>query len=215
MRLKENYLIKNNKGLSLVELIVVIAIMAVMIGGGGFTISMLSGAEAKQAVQKFSAQLNDVKTGTMTKADEEMVIRYINVTDTNKESFAKKGVDTSGFYADKCIYTIMNNASDPSKSIRTAYNDTHEYSHIGSKKVTITIYAGGASYELTGDEAEGYLFSYNRKTGAFEEAKTVAVTGDTLTIGSSIGKLEKIEFKCGLRTYTLTIDAEAGRHYIE
>lgn len=71
----------DNRGLSLVELIVVIAIMAVMIGGVGLSIQMLSGAEAKQAAMKLDSELNDIKTGAMSRAGEEMTIKYIDAVD--------------------------------------------------------------------------------------------------------------------------------------
>lgn len=206
----------DDKGLSLVELIVVIAIMAVMIGAGGFTISMLSGAEAKQAVQKFYAQLNDVKTGTMTKAAEEMIIRYIEVNDANKESYAKKGVDSSGYYADKCVYTIMNNENTDSSRIKTAYADTHEYTKLASKKVSINVKTSiSDDNELDDTGAKGYLFAFNRRTGAFEEVSNVSVSGETLAVGSSLGELVEVTFKCGLKTYTLEVNSDAGTYKIK
>lgn len=210
-------LLNNNKGLSLIELIVVIAIMAVMIGGIGFSISMLSGAEAKQAVQKLNAQLNDVKTGTMTKAGEVLIFRYITVADSNKDARAKDGIDKSGYYADKCVYTIMNNA--PGSDIKTAYDDKHEYSFVGSKKVKITFYyGGGKKYEMDGtDDSKAVKLEFNRRTGAFEDMciGSVSTTDVFSETNSNLGDIEKVTFECGLRTYTLNINAKTGKYSIE
>lgn len=204
--LKSRYQL-NNKGLSLVELIVVIAIMAVMLGAGGFTLSMLSSAEAKQGIQKMVAQLNDVKTGTMTKASEELVVRYIEVTDSNKEAWTKVGVDKTGYYADKCIYTIMNKPG----SVKTPYNDKHEYSFICSGKVEIKV---NGTYKLEKADSTAVRLTFNRRTGELEPVETGSISSDTFS-GSPAGEIKNMTFKCGLRTYTLTFDAKAGRYEIE
>ena len=199
------------------ELIVVIAIMAVLIGAAGFGLSLLVGTEAKQAVYKTEAQLNDVKTGTLTKAGEDLVIRYISVPDkktdpTNYEAYAKVGIEKSGYYADKSIYTIVYNKPTDT-TMRKNYTDMHEYSYIGARKVTITVYYGGKTKELGTDTALKIVF--NRRTGALEDIEIGGNYGiDSSFTGSDKGAIEKIEFKAGMRTYTMTFTPITGKYDI-
>ena len=62
--------VNNNKGFSLVELIVIIAIMAIVTGGAVLSISMATGSEARKVFQKIDAELNEVKTESMTRYGE-------------------------------------------------------------------------------------------------------------------------------------------------
>ena len=193
----------NNAGLSLVELVVIMAIMAVMLGTAGISMSLLSGAEAKQAAQKLVAVLNDTKTGNFTRAGEELVVRYI----TTSDDWAKKGVDKSGYYADKCIYTIMNDAQ-----IKQLYSNDHEYNMLGKKKVTIKIYTSSGDYTLSNAGSDAVRISFDRKTGAFKDLEYGNVDADGNFSGSSVGKLSKIEFMCGVKTYTLTVNSDLGTY---
>ena len=150
---------KDNRGLSLLELIVVIAIMAVLIGAAGFGLSLLVGTEARQAVYKMEAQLNDTKTGTLTKAGEDLVVRYIDVS-SNADDWALKGVDKSGYYADKCLYTIIMNA--PGSNMKQQYSDKHEYSYIGAKKVDIDVFLSSGQVKI--DSTNAIRIRFKRRT---------------------------------------------------
>lgn len=206
---------KSNKGFSLIELIIVIAIMVVLIGAGSIGLSLLFGTEARSAWKNMDAQLNDVKTGAMSRASECMYIYYINVPDASKDAYAKKGIDSSGFYADKRISTI-----DNVEKIVTSMGDA-EYSRIGSSKVTINaVYDSGNKYEVKSDGSTAIMIEYDRKSGKLLDLKMGSMSGvcgtsDGTFTGSTTGTLEALTFENGLRTYTISFDAEVGTHKME
>lgn len=65
---------KNNKGFSLTELIVVIAIMGVVMVGGVITTGLLYSASAKEASSKLNSALNKTRTECMSKASASVLI---------------------------------------------------------------------------------------------------------------------------------------------
>ena len=65
---------KQNKGYSLIELVVVIAIMMVLAGVIGLQINMIYGFYAKECAKNLEAQLNKVQITNMSKKITEMEI---------------------------------------------------------------------------------------------------------------------------------------------
>ena len=209
---------KDDRGLSIVELVIVIAIMAILLGVLGLSINMLIGAEARQAAKKMDAQLNDIKTGAMTRASEYLILRYIDVDaedkDTQKE-MAELGIDKAGYYCEKHIATITNadnNSPDPSSGtgIKVDYGGV-EYTRIGSKRVTITV----NDTELSDAGTDGIYIEYDRRTGRLEDVRFVGITGSnkapTFSEGSSEA-LNTITFESGFAHYEIEFDPETGRH---
>ncbi len=201
--------LKNNRGLSLIELIVVIAIMAVLIGAAGFGLSLLVGTEARQAVYKMEAQLNDTKTGTLTKAGEDLVVRYIDVS-SNADDWALKGVDKSGYYADKCLYTIIMNT--PGSNMKQQYSDKHEYSYIGAKKVDIDVFLSSGQVKI--DSTNAIRIRFKRDSGEIEDVEVGSVNAADEFTASSTGKIDRIEFKAGLRKYVIKFTPLTGQFSI-
>jgi len=197
----------NNNGFSLVELITIIAILVVAVGAVGINSGLLYSAEVKQAGQKMIAVLNDAKTGNFTRAGEEIVVRYISV-DGKKDEWAKKGVDSSGFYGEKSIYTIMNDATN----IKQAYSVDREYTSISQKKITITFVTSSGSYVIS--DSAAVRISFDRKTGALKELEAGSITGDTFT-GTKVGEIQEITFELGSRKKTITVDAKQGRYSLD
>lgn len=64
----------NNKGFSLTELIVVIAIMGVIMIGGMITTGLLYSASAKEASSKLNSALNKTRTECMSKSSASILI---------------------------------------------------------------------------------------------------------------------------------------------
>ncbi len=213
---------RDNRGLSLVELIVVIAIVMVLTGAAGFGLSLLVGTEARQAVYKMEAQLNDVKTGTLTKAGEDLLLRYIEVPDKKSnpsgyEAWALKGVEQSGYYADKCLYTIVINSPDGSPGSVTSmmqhYSDKHEYSYIGAQKVEIEVFYSGGSIKL--DPGNAVMIRYNRRTGALYDIEVGTSDDDGNFTSTDSGAIDRMTIKSGLRTYIIHFTPQTGSYSIE
>lgn len=210
----------NDKGMSLIELVVVIAIMAVMIGVVGFSLSFLIGAEARQAARKMDAELNDIKTGAMSRASEYMLVRYIEVTSGNEAAYAKLGVDRSGYYAEKHVATIDNKDTISGSTIKLDYGG-QEYTRLGSKKVKIMLGDKDSGTQLADDGTVAFKIEYERSTGKLKDVEigTISSSGVNVvdvdfTSGSS-EVLNDMYFTSGLRTYHIKFDAGTGKHSIE
>lgn len=58
---------KNNKGMSFIEIIIVVAIMSIAIGVGGYGLSMVSGRAAESCARNITSSLQHVRTLSMGK----------------------------------------------------------------------------------------------------------------------------------------------------
>lgn len=188
---------QDNRGFSLVELIVVIAIMAIMIGVGILSISLLFGTQARGCSQKVSSMLNETKTGCLSRFDETMTLTYCTKGQDGNKSFT-----TDGYYAISKIYTINKNGD----RVPVGNNSSTEVRSMGSGNVVITVYlSDGSSFELGTDKE--ITISYDRSSGAFDP---VIVDGSQTS-----NYIEKITFTSGTRTYTITMVKETGKHTLE
>ncbi len=198
---------RDNRGMSLVELIVVIAIMTVLIGIVGYSLNMLFGAEARQAAKKVESQLNDIKTGAMSRASESMEIRYIDIVSEfgTKSAAAQAGCDKDGFYAVKKIATVQNEST-----IKVSYTDV-EYTRLSSGKVEYTIVPDGDDAKKTiidSSNGNSIEIEFDRSTG---KLKNYMVNGTAVDVSNNVD----LQFKCGLKTYEIEITASTGRHVMK
>lgn len=188
---------KNNKGLSLVELIVVIAIMAVLVGMLALSLSILTGAQAKQAAEKISSQLNEAKTGSMSRYQQTLTLKY-----ETKNELA--GFPSDGFYAEKSYLDM--------KKDLTTKEVGKESRRVGSKQVQITIYytnaSGTQSYDLTTTGGD-VIISYDRTSGALKP-----ITNAASSLGSD-AVLQSITCKSGLKTYEIEFTPQTGKHIMK
>lgn len=87
---------KGNAGLSLVELIVVIAIIAVMSGVGLYGIGQISGYRAKQCAKQIESSLTSTKVTTLGKAKSTGDIYWELYKDAANDGFYVKTVYNAG-----------------------------------------------------------------------------------------------------------------------
>ncbi len=184
---------KNNKGLSLVELIVVIALMAVLIGLTTLSISLLFGTQAKACAQNVSGMLNETKTGCMSRYDETMTLSYRPKTDPDE------AIISDGYYSENFVSTIGSNAQE------MPVGDS-QIRKMGTSRVVITVYlTDGSSFEL--GQTEKITISFKRASGAFDKVVVNGTEKDAY--------IDKMTFQSGLRTFTITMVPETGKHTLQ
>lgn len=196
---------RNNKGFSLVELIVVIAIMAVMIGLTVLSISMIFGTQGKECAQKVASRMDSTKTGSMSRYNEVMELKILDKGERTE-------IKSDGIYADNYVATIKKK----NQSFEEYPIGDPETRKMGAASVIVTAYlSDGSSYVLKKDaapsatnECEKIVIRYDRTSGSFEEAD----------LGSGLISntyYEKITFERGMRTYAIKFVSETGKYVLE
>lgn len=222
----------NNRGLSLIELIVVIAMLAILVGIVGVSLNYLNGPEASRAVSSMDAELNEAKTGAMSRDSEYIILRYITLpnradygteADYNlvKQQYTDSGITSEGFYAEKHISTIRNEED------KTLDFDSVEYTMIASKKVTIKYNASRADAddgtEILKDGSNAIRIEFDRSTGRLKKLRVGSLSADSrsgyLKVDSSAwsepGDISNLTFKCGLRQGAIEFIPLTGKHFIK
>lgn len=87
---------KNNKGYSIQELIVVIAIMAILVGGLTLSVSILIGWDAKECAEEIENHLNHVRTNALSKVSAEMRLTRDGVTDEYSVEYVEYNYQDDG-----------------------------------------------------------------------------------------------------------------------
>ena len=134
---------KNNIGFSLVELMVVIAIMAVLMGLASYSFGLILSSSAKECAQKLSSQLYETRTGSMCRYGEELTIKY-----------------SDGYYIQRATYTINKDGMQEPLS-------DQESKKIASSRVKITAYLEGDSTPYIINSTTEITVSYNHSSGEF------------------------------------------------
>lgn len=165
---------KDNKGFSLVELIIVIALVAVLGAVITFTVSLIFSGNAKTCANDLRTAINDCKVNCMSRVD-----AYMEVTRGD----------------DDCIYVqhFIKNAGDSSY---TPYGDRQK---IGRNRVTVEFgdSKGGTLTSLS--TTASITISFNRANGAFKDTvpKYIHVAGGSkdydLELITLTGKLKLTE----------------------
>ena len=131
-----------SEGFSLVELIIVIAIMAIMTGGVALSINMLRSADSKKLA-------NELNSGFTTLRSENMA--------TDKQLYMHL------YWYDDKYYMQMTDQSTPSRD--------GSGTEIGSGSVSVT-FKGENDITISPGSTEALSFSMKKKNGAFVESVT-------------------------------------------
>lgn len=182
---------KNNKGYSLIELVVVVAIMAVLTSVVAYSYGIVSGKEARQCAGNISTALDKAKNYAMAKSgssDAYLLIR--------KDS-------AEGWVADYYF---------PDSAVSGGCHWV-EKEKLGKKAVEVECELTSGTRAL--DETTGICIYFNRITGAFKEAKLVTVQSD----GSINGVIETAECKTIRvkrgKVYEITCTIATGKNEVE
>lgn len=154
----------NNRGITLTELVVVIAITAVLAGGGITMMGLIPRMQVNGCVQDFVGNMNKVKTNTMS------------FQDVKAELYQ----DSTGVYMQ--VYKGKNASGD------WLLDETSIL--IGEKGVCVKAVIDGAEVDLNGKRLE---LSYDRSSGSFNDAQVVGgVSGECTSITFYKGSIERV-----------------------
>lgn len=169
---------KGNGGFSLIELIIVIAIMAALIGTVVLSVSMVFSANAKTCSNNMQRAIADCKVTTMGKAGAWLVI----YRETDGQVYSRLHVMEQK--AGEAAGTYEETLSDPEK--------------LGGKRVSVTYTdaSGTDMGELMTGEANGIRIEFDRSSGSFKDncPRTIDVQGGNrhyrMTLITLTGKLQ-------------------------
>ena len=176
---------KNNKGYSLVELIIVIAIMALLTGTAFFSISMIFSAGANACANSMKEALAENKVIAMGKSEAKLEIYRGD---------------------DECVYVIQ--WMKQKKSDAWIPKETDEEGNavpekIGNSRVAVTYRAKDGSMGLLKNAGDSIELCYDRGSGSFSDKSEGCILCETIWV------------KGGSRSYKLTLVELTGKVTVE
>lgn len=178
-----------NKGYSLIELVVVIAIMAILVGVFAISVSSLSGRKVNKCADEIVSTLERARVLTLGKEQNQVEFR-LYYESTAKEYRAQ-------IYQGGTLVSDRVVGKEPIEIKVVFEGDTTKYD---LKAQTIK---GTAPYVTTGVGAEGLFLVFNRSSGAFEPG--------TNTVGDTKDYCSKIIISGGNRTIEITPVGRTGK----
>ena len=161
---------QDNRGMSLVEIIIVVAIMSIFIGTVGYGLSMISGKPAEECGQKLLSALQHTRTITMGKKDTTITI-FMDA----EERIAVKEV------AVKLLDNDGNTTTEERESV------------VGAKGVAvICTMSDGSTVNITGTNTVELKF--DRGSGALRSTRVNGIDNSTVCTLITISKGDKIRY---------------------
>lgn len=148
---------KNNKGYSIQELIVVIAIMGILVGFLTMSVSILVGWDARECAENVENHLNHVRTDALARLGAEMRITRDATTDEYTVEYVE--------------YNYQDDGSGNMVQVATV---TKSYL-LGNKQVTMICYFDDGT-DVTISDTESVTLGFSRTSGAFTSIKINDVT---------------------------------------
>lgn len=160
-----------NKGFSLIELIVVFAILGVMTAVGGYSLTAISSANAKECARELEAGLVSTRTQSYS-SDTDLSVTTV--------SFYK---GTDGIYMKKSFETEEKKIGGSKVSVAYKLATSSGYEELGSNQITFSFDRSSAAFramKINGNTA-GYCQSLKISSGAKEYIITCYTqTGKTM-----------------------------------
>ena len=200
---------EKNKGYTLVEMVIVIAIMAILASLSIFSVGIIKDAKRSAAINTFDNQLSNCLVKTKAVSDK-------NVTDKELCMYIyKRTVGTKSNYCIKVGYEVTDGVQDITKkdasnlpivvgaslSYATASADDTNWDAILPKEVTDIVYTDATSSTSIG---LGKIIKFNKSNGTVEDGAGTYTfyKNDTKDNG-------------GTAYATFYLDEKTGNHYIK
>lgn len=239
MKLKK--LKQNNNGFSLVELIVVIAIMSIAVGALSLSMSLVTGAEAKKAFSKIESVIDEARTGSMTRFNETLTIKYApKNTEVGVGGVVSGKIEDNGYYGVLTMYALKaqmapgeSDLKHPlvdtagyevtNKETRKLCNATPELAIVCESGGAETKYPIGADNSSLDDNSSFIKFEFDRSTGLYKKITIKGSAGTTVINYDNVSRKFGIEggaddvnvfitARSGMRTYKMQLIGETGKH---
>ncbi len=194
---------KDNRGISLVELIVVIAIMAVVVGAASLGLGMMFSRDANYVAVRIDDALSETRTLSMSKEGTFTCVIHIDPSESGKN--AKHTVR---------IYQTIGSAADYSAGTAT----TTLFKEIALNKSTSISITGGAGLPAAGEDV-AFVFSKSKgnvtRVGEAGSEDVVTDTVFTGTAASGVYEIAVTSARNASKVRKVTLVAATGRHYTD
>lgn len=186
----------NNKGFSLVELIIIVALIALLGTGSIYGLSLLTGQQVMDCANNTTLALDKAKDYAMTKSgSSDAYMEILKETD---------GTCKAVYYVPEKPHTV---------GAGTTYVEI-ERKTLGNKQVkvicNVQTSTGTGDYEIT--DTQHIRIYYDRNSGAMKSAETVTDNSGSVVVETATCKEIRIE---GYRKYKITFFHATGRHTLE
>lgn len=184
----------DKKGFSLIELIVVIAIMGVLIGSSVNMISYLQFGNVKKCANMVNTYIGEVRADALSQAD----IPYLII-----------------YSVDNAIYAYKTNLATTEEQNQLLDGSVGE--KLTTHKVTIKFLKEGAASSYTLADASSIRAGDLLDPASSAHTKVIAVKfkKSTGAFSDSVPFYSELEISSSSRTYRLNMIKETGRYYIE
>lgn len=150
---------KDNKGFSIVEVLIMVAIISLIAGFGLSKTEAIFGYNAQEAYKKIVNTISTAKVQTLSKS------RLVS-----SDTPVKTGSSVTTKVKDEGVYVefYVKGSSIYSKTYIRGIAESPDGVKIGGKGVVISYTLDdGTTKTLTEEEGQGIMFSFDRSTGAF------------------------------------------------
>lgn len=189
-------------GFTLVEMIVVIAIMAILAGIAAGSMSLITAGNAKKSAARFNSALNETQVQTMSLKDPTYLYLY-------RASNGKVMVATAQ------AAPVTSASPAPVSSFQPPCEDKNDVDNVSKKKEreigdkSITVkYKQGSTEKTLGDN-EILRITFRKDSGAYDVEQS-GITGGF----SSTDFISEVNFE-GKGHYKVKMVKETGKHYVE